>query len=74
MVKYSLKTSKNMYTLKYIVLISFFLTINGLSVAEKNASVVIIGTGPSGIAAATWLLKQQFNNIKLLEAEGRIGK
>lgn len=61
-----------MYTLRYIILFSFSLC--GLSLAAKNASIVIIGTGPSGIAAATWLLKHEFNNIKLLEAEDRIGK
>lgn len=63
-----------MCTLRYIVLILFSLIIYGSSEAEKNVSIVIIGTGPAGIAAATWLLKHQFNNIKLLEAEGRIGK
>lgn len=39
--------------------------------SEKN--IVIIGSGPSGIAAATKLLSNGFKNIKILEAENRFG-
>lgn len=39
----------------------------------KNTSVVIVGAGPSGIAAATRLLENGVNNIIVLEAENRIG-
>lgn len=36
-------------------------------------TVIIIGAGVSGIAAATKLLKNNFNNFIILEAESRIG-
>lgn len=35
--------------------------------------VIIIGTGPAGIAAATKLLKNNVTDILILEAENRIG-
>lgn len=38
-----------------------------------NKKIVIIGAGPSGIAAATKLKSNGFQNITLLEAEQRIG-
>lgn len=38
-----------------------------------NKKIVIIGAGPSGIAAATKLKSNGFQNIILLEAEHRIG-
>ncbi|KAJ8912187.1 hypothetical protein NQ315_003791 [Exocentrus adspersus] len=40
---------------------------------KENPSILIIGSGPSGIAAATRLWKHNFTNIKVLEAENRIG-
>lgn len=40
---------------------------------NSNASVIIIGSGAAGIAAATKLLKNNFTDIKILEAENRIG-
>lgn len=39
----------------------------------KNTTVVVIGAGPAGIAAATRLLENGINNIIVLEAEDRIG-
>lgn len=36
-------------------------------------TVIIIGAGVAGIAAATKLLKNNFNNFIILEAENRIG-
>ena len=39
----------------------------------KDPRIVIIGAGPSGIAAASKLFEHGFNNITILEAEDRIG-
>lgn len=41
--------------------------------SAESPSVIIIGAGPSGIAAATKLLKNSITNITILEAENRIG-
>lgn len=38
-----------------------------------NQKIVIIGAGPSGIAAATKLIANGFTNLTILEAESRIG-
>lgn len=38
-----------------------------------NKKIVIIGAGPSGIAAATKLIENGFTNLTILEAESRIG-
>ncbi|XP_018567631.1 spermine oxidase-like isoform X1 [Anoplophora glabripennis] len=39
----------------------------------KNPSVIIVGAGVSGIAAATKLLENGFVNLTVLEAENKIG-
>lgn len=39
----------------------------------ETARIVVIGAGPSGIAAATKLLEAGFKNVVILEAENRIG-
>lgn len=39
----------------------------------KEPKIVIIGAGPSGIAAASKLLENGFKNVTILEAEDRIG-
>lgn len=44
------------------------------SASADEPSVIIVGGGASGIAAATRLLKNNFSNIKILEAENRIGR
>lgn len=36
-------------------------------------SVIIVGAGPSGVAAASRLLENNFSDITVLEAENRIG-
>ncbi|XP_060518708.1 spermine oxidase-like [Cylas formicarius] len=51
----------------------FFACFYGIVYGERNPSVVIVGGGPSGIAAATKLLKNSITNIKILEAENRQG-
>lgn len=38
-----------------------------------QAKIIIIGAGPSGIAAATKLFQHGFQNITILEAQNRIG-
>ncbi|XP_018563578.2 spermine oxidase-like [Anoplophora glabripennis] len=53
-----------------LIAIQCFLYTYGLN---SNPSIIIIGAGPSGIAAATKLWKNNFTNIKILEAENRIG-
>ncbi|XP_017863457.1 PREDICTED: spermine oxidase-like [Drosophila arizonae] len=40
---------------------------------KQTARIVIIGAGASGIAAATRLLELGFRNVKILEAESRVG-
>lgn len=45
----------------------------GLSDAKTTPSVIIVGAGPAGIAAATRLLENKYNKIVVLEAENRIG-
>lgn len=40
---------------------------------ECDPSVIIVGAGPAGIAAATKLLENGFTNLTILEAEDRIG-
>ncbi|RZB41611.1 spermine oxidase [Asbolus verrucosus] len=40
---------------------------------SSDPSVVIVGAGPAGIAAATKLLENSVTNITILEAENRIG-
>lgn len=38
-----------------------------------DKSIIIVGAGPAGVAAATKLLSNGFNNITILEAQNRIG-
>ncbi|XP_030766314.1 spermine oxidase-like isoform X2 [Sitophilus oryzae] len=40
---------------------------------HPNPHIVIVGSGAAGVAAATRLLKNNFTNITILEAESRIG-
>ncbi|XP_017889754.1 spermine oxidase-like [Ceratina calcarata] len=39
----------------------------------QSPKIIIVGAGPSGIAAASKLLENGFNNVLILEAEDRIG-
>ncbi|XP_057324213.1 spermine oxidase-like [Microplitis mediator] len=49
--------------------------INNFVSTESNHDrrIIIVGTGASGIAAASKLFQNDFKNIKLIEAENRIG-
>lgn len=40
---------------------------------RKNTRIVIVGAGAAGIAAASKLMENGFENVKILEAENRIG-
>lgn len=55
--------------------LNIFFVINSIESAATNTNkhIVIIGSGPSGIAAATKLLSNGFKNITILEAEDRFG-
>lgn len=55
----------------FILLIAFDITI--VSGSEKSPSVIIIGAGAAGIAAASSLYQNGFKDVKILEADERIG-
>ncbi|KAF7267654.1 hypothetical protein GWI33_019143 [Rhynchophorus ferrugineus] len=56
-----------------IIVVAFFLSGSIQVHSEAIPSIVIVGSGPSGIAAATKLLKNGYTNLLILEAENRIG-
>ncbi|XP_044599467.1 spermine oxidase-like isoform X4 [Cotesia glomerata] len=57
--------------MKVLILLLGFISV--ISSEEISPKIVIIGAGASGIAAASKLLQNGFNNITILEAEDRIG-
>jgi spermine oxidase len=58
-----------MWKLLYLIIF-----LNSLVVGHAECpSVIIVGAGASGIAAATKLLENSFTNLTILEAEDRIG-
>ncbi|XP_051157870.1 uncharacterized protein LOC127279516 [Leptopilina boulardi] len=62
-----MKVEKKLFV--YLLLSIIYLNVNG----NNSPSVIIVGAGPSGIAAASKLFQNGFQNIKILEAENRIG-
>ncbi|XP_058803885.1 spermine oxidase-like [Phymastichus coffea] len=44
-----------------------------MSHSGKDKKIIIVGAGPAGIAAASKLFESGFKNVKILEAEDRIG-
>ncbi|XP_057340413.1 uncharacterized protein LOC130677593 isoform X2 [Microplitis mediator] len=57
--------------MKLLILFCFINCV--LSLEEKSPRIIIVGSGAAGIAAASKLLQNGFNNITILEAENRIG-
>lgn len=58
-----------MHTTCLILVIIFIMNVN----CNHKPSIIIIGAGSAGIAAASRLMKNNFSNIIILEAENRIG-
>lgn len=56
-----------------LILFLIPLTIINLSSCNKNERIIIVGAGPSGIGAASKLFENGYTNVKILEAEPRIG-
>lgn len=52
-----------------LLLLTFLL----VTKCSAQPSIIIVGAGPSGVAAASRLLENNFSNITVLEAENRIG-
>ncbi|XP_051157745.1 spermine oxidase-like [Leptopilina boulardi] len=56
-----------------ILLLFFWSHILTVNCNENQPNVIIVGAGASGIAAASKLFQNGFKNVKILEAENRIG-
>ncbi|XP_043470346.1 lysine-specific histone demethylase 1A-like [Leptopilina heterotoma] len=61
---------KRFLTFALLFIYSIILTVN---CDDDQPSVVIVGAGVSGIAAASKLMQNGFKNVKILEAQDRIG-
>ncbi|XP_066262733.1 spermine oxidase-like [Euwallacea similis] len=61
-----------MWIFKQIVIFSLLGGLLG-EPTPSEVSIIVIGSGSAGIAASTKLLKNDFTNITILEAENRIG-
>lgn len=53
--------------------IPILLTLFATALSTPQPSILIVGAGASGVAAATRLLSEGFTNVTVLEAEPRIG-
>lgn len=62
---------KKFLTFELLFLYSIILTVNCDD--DNQTSVIIVGAGVSGIAAASRFMENGFKNIKILEAQDRIG-
>ncbi|XP_051157742.1 spermine oxidase-like [Leptopilina boulardi] len=61
---------KKFLSIFLLFLLSIILTANA---DDDQPSVIVVGAGVSGIAAASKLMENGFKNVKILEAEDRIG-
>ncbi|KAK0084924.1 hypothetical protein PV325_006126 [Microctonus aethiopoides] len=59
--------------MRFILVLLYYATCVLSSNDNSNPTIIIIGAGPAGIAAASRLFQNGFNNITILEAENRIG-
>lgn len=57
----------------YYLIFLFCLISGTISEDTKSPRIVIVGAGASGIAAASKLIENGFENLIILEAENRIG-
>ncbi|XP_014299343.1 spermine oxidase [Microplitis demolitor] len=57
--------------MRYLMLFGFISCV--LSSEEISPRIIIVGSGVSGIAAASRLIQNGFNNITIFEAENRMG-
>ena len=55
------------------ILVLFLINFSAVNGDRDSPSIIIIGAGASGIAAASKLLQNGFENVTILEAEDRIG-
>ncbi|KAF2898143.1 hypothetical protein ILUMI_08013 [Ignelater luminosus] len=60
-----------MFTMKIVLLTLLQLFV--FTRCENEPKIIIIGAGPAGIAAASKLYQNNITNVKILEAENRIG-
>lgn len=60
-------------TLILIIGLTFLKNVYSGTSETLNQRIIIIGAGPSGIAAASKLYENGFTNVTILEAENRIG-
>ncbi|XP_033231693.1 spermine oxidase-like [Belonocnema kinseyi] len=57
----------------FSILMLYSMIFNSVNGDEESPSVLIVGAGAAGIAAASKLFENGFKNITILEAEDRIG-
>ncbi|KAL1501923.1 hypothetical protein ABEB36_007154 [Hypothenemus hampei] len=60
-------------SVRFLVVLMFSHITSAFTNNQNNVSIVIIGAGAAGIAAATRLMEHTFTNVQILEAEDYIG-